>query len=226
MEKYENILIFDAYEWPVKIAILINKSILSVLKEKNKCSVMLTGGHSAAKVYEAWSGFLNKQSISGVTFYLGDERCVPGSSPHSNYGLIMKKLFKNGIPDGCDFISMDGGMADFNLAAISYEKLLPKKIDIMLLSLGEDGHIASIFPNSRVIEQFDRLITPSTAPVFPLNRLTVTPRLLRSANQIYVMAIGGKKSEVFSRVKLAPLEIADLPARLVPYATWIFDRAV
>jgi len=88
---------------------------------------------------------------------------------------------------------MQAEKQDLEKAAKAYETLLPNSIDILLLGIGEDGHIASLFPNSPQLQEQKRLCLPITGPKPPYKRLTVTPPLIKSAKTTYILAQGKEK---------------------------------
>ena len=110
---------------------------------------MLTGGSTAKKLYAYWNDtkFLEQRKVD---YYFGDERCVPPDHPDSNYCMVQQIIFPERAPKGCRIFRMDGEMHDHEKASKKYENLLPESIDILLLSVGSDGYIASLFPNSPV----------------------------------------------------------------------------
>ncbi len=61
---------FAVADWPAKAAALISDNIASILKEQGRCNVMLTGGRSAARLYEAWRNLPNFQQMTDVSFFL------------------------------------------------------------------------------------------------------------------------------------------------------------
>ena len=67
---------------------------------------MLTGGGSAARLYKAWRDLPAFQQMTGVSFYFGDERCVPPDNSESNYGMAMQTLFSHGVPIECSVFRM------------------------------------------------------------------------------------------------------------------------
>jgi 6-phosphogluconolactonase len=143
---------FEVTDWSMKAAGLIQNSINNVLAKQGKCSVMLTGGRSAARLYRAWSNLPAFQQMTGVSFYFGDERCVLPDHAESNYGMAMQTLFPRGVPVGCTVFRMEADDTDIEMAAQRYADILPDSIDILLLGVGEDGHIASLFPNSAALQ--------------------------------------------------------------------------
>ncbi len=146
---------FEGTDWPMKAAGLISDNINSFLDEQGKCSVMLTGGRSAAQLYMVWRDLPAFQQMTGVNFYFGDERCVPPDHSESNYRMVMQTLFPNGVPTGCAVFRMEADATDQEEAALRYADLLPDLIDVLLFSVGEDGHIVSLFPNNTALPLTD-----------------------------------------------------------------------
>jgi 6-phosphogluconolactonase len=184
---------------------------------------MLTGGRSAECLYLAWSALPDFKKLGGVHFYFGDERIVPSTHLESNYGLVMRTLFNKGIPDGCSIVRMEVEHPNRDEVSMAYEKKLPGKLDILLLSVGEDGHIASLFPHGEGLNEASRSIVPVSGPKPPNDRLTITPIVIARARKVFVLAIGAKKKDILRRARVAPHNFADLPARLVLGATWLLD---
>jgi 6-phosphogluconolactonase len=118
---------------------------------------------------------------------------------------------------------MEAGRSEYDAAAAAYEQQLPNKLDVLLLSVGEDGHIASLFPNGDALYETKRQVVSVSAPKPPHERLTVTPPVLAQAENIFVLAIGVAKAAILQQAQLAPQEIANLPARLVLNSTWLLD---
>jgi len=209
--------------WPSTAATLIMAAIAKTCQARGTCSVMLTGGRSAAQLYEAWAGLPEFGQLRDVHFYFGDERCVPPDHPESNYGLAMRTLFKHGVPPTCKVTRMAAEQADREAAAAVYETQLPGNLDVLLLSVGEDGHIASLFPHSPALLETRRRVVPVSTPKPPLERLTVTPLVIAQADQVFVMAVGPAKAAVYRQAQTEPQDIAALPARLVLNAIWLLD---
>ena len=215
----------SAYQkrWEDIAAGTVLTSITSRLREAGHCSVMLTGGRSAAQLYEACAASLVFHQLRNVHFYFGDERCVPPDHPESNYALVMRTLFKHGVPYNCKVIRMIADQLDCEAAAAAYAAQLPDRLDVLLLSMGEDGHIASLFPNSPALLETCRRVMPIRTAKSPMERLTITPPVIAQSSQIFVMALGSTKAAVFKRAQVRPQDITTLPARLVLSATWFLD---
>jgi 6-phosphogluconolactonase len=209
--------------WADATARLVMETIEKTRKARDACNVMLTGGRSAELLYIAWAALPEFDTLRNVHFYFGDERCVPPDHSESNYGLAMRTLFCHGVPQNCTVTRMAAERSDHAAAAVAYEQTLPARLDVLLLSVGEDGHIASLFPKSEALSETRRRVIAITAPKPPRDRLTVTPTVLAQASHVFVMAIGASKAAVFQRAQTDPQAFADLPARLVLGATWLLD---
>ena len=214
---------FEATEWSA--VDLIQDSIHSVLAEQGQCSVMLTGGRSAKRLYQAWNSLAGFQQVTDVQFYFGDERCVPTDHAESIYGMVMQNLFLHGVPTGCTVLRMEADASDRWAAAQRYEDILPVFIDILLLGVGDDGHIASLFPYSAALQERQRQVIPVTGPKPPFDRLTITPQVIMKARSIFVLAFGPAKAEVLLKVLNLPTNFNNMPACLVQNATWFLNTA-
>lgn len=214
---------FDTAIWAKSAAVQVMRAIDRTCQAHGTCSVMLTGGRSAAQLYEAWGTLPEFGQLRNVRFYFGDERCVPPDHPESNFGLAMRTLFQRGVPQDCTVTRMAAEQADHDAAAAAYAQQLPARLDVLLLSVGDDGHIASLFPHSPALLETRKRVVPVRAPKPPPERLTVTPPVIAQAHHVFVMALGPAKAAVFQQAQAKPQDMAVLPARLVLNAAWLFD---
>ena len=221
MNKRSNIIHYKSKSWEKSVTILLNESIENILTIYNRCSVMLTGGETMKRIYDYWT--INPpNSNKKVVFYFGDERAVSPEDSESNFWLAKNHFVKNN-----SFINqifrMETEMIDLEQSAILYEKILPESIDILLLTLGEDGHIASIFPNSILFDKNTRKVMPIIAPKIPSLRLTITPFFIKSAKNIFLFVRGASKGKILARSFIDTSNIKSLPVRLVLNGNLIMD---
>lgn len=209
--------------WAEVAAATVLARVKACLRDNGHCAVMLTGGRSASKLYTAWSRHPLSCNLHGVAFYFSDERCVPPCHSESNYGLAMRTLFANGLPSGCTVHRMEADNPDPDAAAARYAAALPDHIDVLLLGVGEDGHIASLFPQSAALDETRRGVVAITGPKSPHRRLTITPPVVRQARSVFVLAAGAAKAAVLMEALRSPDRINDLPARMVLGAIWLLD---
>ena len=205
--------------------------VQAVLSEKSaindRCAVMLTGGRSAERLMLSWAELPDFAQLNNTDFFFGDERCVPPEHEESNFGLAMRTLFRFGIPTGCIVHRIKAESTDKDLVAKLYAKLLPDRIDLMLLGVGEDGHIASLFPGSSVLNETHKVV-PVIGPKPPAERITITSTVIDQSETIIVLASGEGKLASLKGVLCSSASVDQCPARLVQHATWLidFDRPV
>ena len=119
-------------------------------------------------------------------------------------------------------------------AARDYERTLRAEVgnrrpafDLVLLGLGEDGHIASLFPGSAALNETTRWVVAATAPVKPFPRLTLTLPAIASAARIFVLVSGASKATALEQVLNPGADPHTYPAAGLPSAgvvTWWVDR--
>ena len=146
-----------------------------------------------------------------------DERRVPLSDPQSNFRLAEAELLPKLA--GAQAHPIRGSAAD---AENELRPFLP--LDLVLLGIGEDGHVASLFPGNPALRETARLVAEvHAAPKPPPDRVTLTFPVLNAARQILVVAAGAGKAEIVARAFAPP---SDLPVhRLTGSPRWLLDRA-
>jgi 6-phosphogluconolactonase len=196
----------------------ITRGIADVLSMQQTCHLMLAGGGTPLPVYRA----LAKRVLPWrqLAFYFGDERCVPPDHPESNYRAIREALFPEGLPEGVQLHRMRGE-EEPETAARAYAALLPDKIDLLLLGMGEDGHTASLFPGSPALVETQRLVMPVIGSKPPPQRLTITPPVIHNADRILVVVAGADKAEMVQHA----LSHGEVPVALASRGDWLLDQA-
>ena len=202
----------------------IKGAIERVIADRVICTVMLTGGLSAQKIYQSWSSQCDFPH-SKIIYFFGDERCVAFNHPDSNYGAWRQSLFPMGIPADIQIHPMRAYGKDLDAACCHYSALLPDSIDVLLLGLGEDGHIASIFPGDSVVREVKKMVVPVTGPKAPAKRLTITPKVIISANTVFLLAMGRQKGRVLSQSINNKKSEQDLPVTWASDSIWLLDES-
>jgi 6-phosphogluconolactonase len=162
--------------------------------------VALTGGSTARTAYERAAQ--RRADWSGVEFWFTDERCVPPDHEHSNYGMAERALFSR--VEGVTAHRMQGELAPAD-GAREYERELdesgPDAFDLMLLGLGPDAHICSLFPGHDTLGERERRVvgedTPGMAPLVP--RITLTLPVVNAARRKVFLVTGENKAEAVAR---------------------------
>lgn len=223
----QKIIFFEPHQWSTQAALLVQEHVGNTMSDNASCSVMLTGGRSAERLYLEWAKLASFQGQQGVDFYFGDERCVAPDHLESNYGMTMRTLFSDAAARSNNTIHrMKADVGDLDSAAQQYENLLPAKVDVLLLGVGEDGHIASLFPGDKTWPQEQRCVIPVCCPKPPPQRLTVTPKVIAGAKAIFVLATGPAKAAVLHKAMLNPDNCVSIPACMVLHGTWLLDEAL
>jgi 6-phosphogluconolactonase len=154
-----------------------------------------------------------------VEFFWGDERAVGPQDPDSNYGLAKRLLLDPVHADSRRVHRMAGEGADLEAAAQAYEAEMvrvlgnPPRINLVVLGLGPEGHVCSLFPGHPLLRERVRHVAAITdSPKPPPRRITLTMRPLELAGTICVAGFGDSKAEAIG----AALERPDsqIPAAL------------
>jgi 6-phosphogluconolactonase len=196
----------------------IRLRIDEVLQHADQCHLMLAGGGTPLPIYQRLAAQADIP-WQRIVIYFGDERCVPPKTSENNAYMAISQLFPDGVPAEVTVHRMCAE-EEPDQAARDYESLLPPRIDILLLGMGSDGHTASIFPGSVAMDEERRRVMPVIGNKVPLQRLTITPPVIREARHVLVMAQGEGKAEA---VRWSLIE-GNTPASLASEGDWLLDR--
>jgi 6-phosphogluconolactonase len=167
--------------------------------------VALTGGSTPRGAYERVASM--REDWSGVHFWFTDERCVPPDHEHSNFGMADRALLSRA--EGATVHRMRGELGPEDGAA-AYENELdqfgPDALDFILLGVGPDAHICSLFPGHEELEERERRVvgveTPGMAPL--VSRITLTLPVVNASAQIVFLVAGKDKADAARRVFAGP----------------------
>ena len=167
--------------------------------------VALTGGSTPRSAYERAAA--TREDWSGVDFWFTDERCVPPDHEHSNFGMADRALLSRA--EGATIHRMRGELGPEDGAA-AYENELdqfgPDALDLILLGVGPDAHICSLFPGDDALGERERRVvgveTPGMAPL--VSRITLTLQVVNASAQIVFLIAGEDKAEAVRRVFAGP----------------------
>ena len=204
----------------------IAAEIRATIQTRDHCSLALSGGETPRPVYQHLAAELpEREPWSRIEVFFADERRVPPDDPASNYRMVMETLLDR-LPAAATRVHrMEGERADGDAAARAYEALLPDRLDLLLLGLGPDGHIASLFPGLPSLSESRRRVVAVTTPRPPRKRLTITPPVVRAARLTIVLVAGAAKAEALARALDGADDPAETPGRLARDGLWIVDTA-
>jgi len=173
---------------------------------------VLTGGSTPGRAYELAAEL--RRDWSTVELWWGDERAVPPEHEWSNYGLAKRSLLDrvDVMPRAVHRIAGELGAED---AARRYDAELGGVVpDVVLLGLGPDGHVASLYPNEPTLRERERRAVAAEARLEPLvSRVTMTLPVLCAAPLVVYLVAGASKAEAAARAFAGPPEEAT-PASL------------
>lgn len=205
-------------EFDQKVATLVAKRILKWrLTHSDEFYLGLTGGQTAQGAYTRLAA--SKTIDWGeVMCLLTDERFVPSDSDDSNLKMLLDVLVDPaGIPD-YNVVGFDTESLDFEGSAeemsLELQDLLEEKgylFDLLLLGVGPDGHIASIFPGSEALTTRDLAITAETDKFDVRQRLTFSLKALSKAKEVVLLLKGAEKQDMFEKLQGQ----GDLPVQLL-----------
>ena len=223
----ERLVIADGAALTEAAAEWIAAAIESDVRDRGRCAVALSGGTTPRPVYErlARTPLASRIAWRNVAIYFGDERAVPPADPQSNYAMARTALLdRAGIP-AAQVHRMEAERADRDAAARDYERVLPEQLDLLLLGMGADGHTASLFPGSPLLDERRRRVAPATGPTPPRERLTITPPVIARARRVAVLVAGAEKAATVAAVLRSPARPGELTVQLALGGTWFVDRA-
>ena len=200
--------------------------IRRVLESRARCSLALSGGSTPGPVYARLAAELpDRDTWDRIDVFFGDERCVPPGDPASNYRMVKECLLDRVPVHPSQIHRMEGERPDHDAAARAYEAILPERLDLLVLGLGGDGHIASLFPGAPSLGETRRRVLAVTTPKPPFDRLTITPPVIRVARLTIGLVAGTDKAESLARAIDGPSAPDRTPGQLARAGLWIADSA-
>ena len=195
----------------------------TALEQKDYFNVALSGGQTPYRLYEILAqDYIDKVQWDRVHLYWCDERYVSQRDKRSNFRMFHETLLYHvRIPLG-NIHPMPTHRQNAADAALDYERfmraVLPgdwPRIDVVLLGMGKDGHIASIFPGSKVLHETRRWVMAVEAPATPPTRLTFTLPVLNAASDVCFVVSGKEKANALRGVFTEPINVEKRPASAV-----------
>ena len=165
--------------------------------------LVLTGGSTPRRAYERVAG--ERTDWSAVEAWFTDERAVPPDHEHSNYGMVRAALLDRA--ERLRVHRMQGELGSRE-GADAYERELDATFgegvpafDLVLLGLGGDAHVCSLFPGDAALGERERRVVgveiPGMAPLVP--RITLTLPVVNAAREVLFLVTGEDKAEAVAR---------------------------
>lgn len=232
----------EIFEEPAELVEHATQYLAAIIEraaaERGKVAVALAGGNTPRPVYQrlAHPPYRERLPWSVIDFFLGDERLVPPDHPESNYRMIREAFTPVLSLMRLHRVPTERGAED---AASAYEAMIRSyfgiepgqfpRFDLVLLGLGTDAHIASLFPRTPALRERERIVVANPVPQLRTTRITLTPPVILLARKVLVLVAGRDKAAAVRNALEAPDDVDQVPAHLLRQATgevtWLLDRA-
>lgn len=236
MERQANISVFET---PEQLALGAAERFVEYSRPRDMnevFSVALAGGNTPRRVYEllATDQFRNRVQWPQVYLFFGDERCVPPDHPDSNYAMAYEALISR-VPIPAKNVHRIIGEGNANENALAYENELRTffaglhwpRFNLVLLGMGEDGHTASLFPNSAALKETSRWALPTRNNQSGQNRITLTVPVFNHARRTMFLVTGKKKAQRLKEVLRPEPGSEQLPVKAITpiegMVEWVVD---
>jgi 6-phosphogluconolactonase len=206
--------------------------LASAADARGTALLALPGGRSVGRVAEVLRADEMEVPWEKVHIFFVDERCVDLESPESNYQALRETFLEpltaaGRLPRGNLHLPQESGEGPCDPGA--YTRALEAvaggpgrgRFDVVLLGVGEDGHIASLFPDHTALRNRERqYLLVEDAPKEPPRRITASRRLIASAETAIALFLGEGKRRALQRFRALSPEAAraavpELPCSLV-----------
>jgi 6-phosphogluconolactonase len=207
------------------------------VEERDSFKVALAGGSTPRALYSLLGEeiYASRVPWEKAQVFWGDERCVPPSSDESNYRMAFDALLSR-VPIPPGQIHRMRGEDEPEQAARDYGQLLleklhenPPRFDLILLGMGEDGHTASLFPDSPALLDTVHPVAAPYVEKLKSHRLTLTLPVINAAASIIFLVTGEQKAETLRIVLEEEGRGREYPAQLVSPTRgellWLLDEA-
>jgi 6-phosphogluconolactonase len=202
----------DAESVAERAAAHVERNLAHAREQRGVAHLALSGGTTPGRTYELLGA--SGPSLDGVDVWFADERCVTPDDEESNYRLARETLLEPAGIAPAHVHRMPGELGPVEgaqsyelemLATLGEETALPV-LDLVVLGIGPDGHVASLFPGARTLDAADRSICHgvSDSPKPPPQRLTLSLAVLHAARECVLLATGASKADAVDAMLGAP----------------------
>ncbi|MCH8818895.1 MAG: 6-phosphogluconolactonase [Acidobacteria bacterium] len=190
-------------------------------------SVALSGGETPRALHSQLQSdaYVARVPWSEVYVFWGDERYVPHDHPDSNYGMARATMLDQvPIPDE-NIFPVPTGKGDAESAAGQYQETLRSffnldqgeqpQFDLIVLGMGEDGHTASLFPDTAALENSSEVVVANYLEKLDAHRVTLTIPAINQATFVVFLIAGASKASALKEVLEGPYQPNRFPSQFV-----------
>jgi 6-phosphogluconolactonase len=216
-------------------------AVESALADQERCAVALTGGSTPRVFYRrlAEEPFRGRLPWDRLHFFWGDERHVPPDHADSNFRMAHEALLAHVPVPPENIHRIPAEDPDAARAAAAYEQTLREyfalsdgafpRFDILLLGLGPDAHIASLFPGNPALRERQRWVAAPWAEHLKTFRITLTVPVLNRAARTFFLVSGAEKAEAVYKVLEGERDPERIPGQVLQpekgSVLWLLDAA-
>jgi len=204
---------------------------------RGRFSVALAGGNTPRRAYALLAGepFRSRVDWSRVHIFWSDERCVPPDDARSNCHMTRTALLDHVPIPSANIYRIRGEIRpaaaakDYEAALAHYFGTEPVRFDLVILGLGTNGHTASLFPGTPVLNERTRRAAEVYVAELDMWRVTLTVPVINAAAVVAFLVSGADKADALRDVLFGPRDPERMPAQLIQPAaieiSWLVDRA-
>lgn len=205
------------------------RAIFDVLSQRSKSEPLvigLCGGRSVVGLLGALLTESREQPhdiLERIHFFMVDERIVPLTDAHSNFGGLKELFFDRLVQDGLirpeqlhPFVATIARSQEACRSYASELERLGGRFDVVVLGMGEDGHVAGLFPHHPLLQERNRgFLAFTDSPKPPPERMTASVPLLCASTLSILLALGEAKRAAWDSFKSSAGGVAECPAKMV-----------
>jgi 6-phosphogluconolactonase len=198
--------------------------------------IAISGGSTPKAAFELLADpnlpWRNRMPWAELDLYWVDERCVPPDAAESNYRMTREALLDR-VPMRAERIHRIEGELEPEAAAARYESELRNsfrlegaespRFDLVALGMGDDGHTASIFPQTEAVHEMSRLAAANYLPLKDTWRVTLTWPVINQARSVFFLVAGREKATILREVFCGTRDPERLPSQLIWPASGILS---
>lgn len=227
------------YEDPNALSEAFTEFLIKLLDVYPHMNLALSGGTTPKVIFDYWADHCkDKIDWSRISFFWGDERCVPPENIMNNYSMTKDHLFDKVPQIPNNNIYRIHGENEPEEEALWYSKVLSGKLmqkqdlpsfEVVMLGLGDDGHTVSIFPDQIGLWDSKEICVVGEHPESGMQRVSISGRVVNNSQYVVFLATGKNKAEkVRDIIKNRKDYINKYPAaRVNPkkgYLYWFLDK--
>jgi 6-phosphogluconolactonase len=218
------------------------RTAMAAVEQNGSFAVALSGGSTPRALYTL---LVNDPALRAqlpwekMHLFFGDERNVGPDHPDSNFRMALDAMIAKSPLKPEQVTRIKGEYEDTERAAIEYEQALREhfkladgqfpRFDLVLLGMGSEGHVASLFPGTKALHENKRIVARNWIGKLYTERITLTAPVINRAARVIFMVTGHDKTLALKGVLEGPYEPEQLPAQMIQpdhgHLVWLVDRA-